>query len=262
MHNDFSATLRKWRTLRKVSQLELALRTGLSQRHLSFVETGRAKPSRECVLQICGALDVPLRDRNVFLNDAGFAALYKESPIPALNLEHARRALELLLRQHEPYPAMVLDPLCNIVMANSGMAALTRLFPVGDEAASPQQPNLIRLMLAPSGMRQYVTGWEHFARRTLDHLRCERTIHPLNAEIEVLEAEFLQGAGQLATVPRQTEPLDILEMENGDLRVRMFSMITTFWPANDITLSELRIELLFPADKPTEEVFQSGAGGL
>jgi transcriptional regulator with XRE-family HTH domain len=259
MTNDFPATLRKWRTLRKVSQLELALRTGLSQRHLSFIETGRANPSRECVLQICSGLDVPLRDRNALLNDAGFASLYKESSLPAPNLEHAQRALELLLRQHEPYPAMVLDPLCNIVMANSGMATLTRLFPIGEEATNPQQPNLIHLMLAPSGMRQYVNGWEHFAKRTLEHLRCERTAHPLNQEIESLEADFVQKAGEIAAVPKQTEPLDILEMENGGIRARMFSMITTFWPANDITLSELRIELLFPADRSTEELFQTAA---
>lgn len=258
MDHEFAGTLRKWRTLRKVSQLELALRTGLSQRHLSFLETGRAKPSRDCVLQICGALDVPLRDRNALLKDAGFAAMYEESPIPALNLEHARRALELLLRHHEPYPALVLDPACNIVMANSGMATLTKLFPIGD-AARAGPPNLIRLMLAPSGMRQYVSGWEHFASRTLEHLRCERNAHPLNHEIEALEADFRQRAGPVARVPRQTEPLDILEMTNGGMRVRLFSMITTFWPVNDITLAELRIELLFPADESTGELFQSSA---
>ena len=134
MATEFSAALRQWRTLRKLSQLELAFRTGLSQRHLSFLETGRAQPSRDCVLLICSALDIPLRDQNTLLTKAGFAAIYKELPVPAPDLRHARGALELLLKQQEPYPAMVLDSLCNIVMTNSGMATLTNLFPVTGSA--------------------------------------------------------------------------------------------------------------------------------
>lgn len=238
--------------------MELAFRTGLSQRHLSFLETGRAQPSRETVLQISTALDVPLRERNTLLTHAGFASVYSESPVPAPELAHARRALELLLRHHEPYPALVLDPVCNIVMANAGMATLAKLFPVAVDSSA--QPNLIRLMLHPGGMRRYLQDWEQLARRTLEHLRCERTNHPVNPELADLEAEL---AAELASDPAVcqpgpvlAEPLDIVELRNEDVSVRLFSMLTTFWPANDVTLSELRIELFFPADEETERVFQ------
>lgn len=249
----FPSSLKRWRSLRKLSQMELAFRTGLSQRHLSFLETGRAQPSREAVLQICTALDVPLRERNTLLTHAGFASVYPESPVPAPGLAHARRALELLLKQQEPYPALVLDPVCNIVMANSGMEKLAKLFPIAFDDGAP--PNLIRLMLHPGGMRQYLQDWEQLARRTLEHLRCERTSHPTNTELAALEAEL---AASPACQPGRllNEPLDIIELRNADVSVRLFSMLTTFWPANDVTLSELRIELFFPADKETERVFQ------
>jgi len=238
--------------------MELAFRTGLSQRHLSFLETGRAQPSREAVLQISTALDVPLRERNTLLTHAGFASVYSESSVPAPELAHARRALELLLKHQEPYPALVLDPVCNIVMANAGMATLAKLFPVAVDSSA--QPNLIRLMLHPGGLRKYLQDWEQLARRTLEHLRCERTNHPTNPELADLEAELAANSDVCQPDPVLDEPLDILELRNEDVSVRLFSMLTTFWPANDVTLSELRIELFFPADAATEDVFHRAAG--
>jgi transcriptional regulator with XRE-family HTH domain len=261
VERSFASSLRQWRNLRKLSQMELAFRAGLSQRHLSFLETGRAQPSRESVLQICTALDVPLRERNTLLTHAGFASVYPESAVPAPGLAHARRALELLLKQQEPYPALVLDPLCNIVMANAGLETLGKLFPVTvGQGAATTPPNLIHLMLHPGGMRQYLQGWEQLARRTLEHLRCERANHPHNQELAALEVELAANPAIRQPGPFLSEPLDIIELRNGSVNVRLFSMLTTFWPANDVTLSELRIELLFPADAATEDVFHKVPG--
>jgi hypothetical protein len=149
--------------------------------------------------------------------------------LPAPELAHARRALELLLKHHEPYPALVLDPVCNIVMANAGMAILAKLFPVAVDSSA--QPNLIRLMLHPGGMRQYLQDWEQLARRTLEHLRCERTNHPTNPELADLEAELSASSAVCHSGPVLAEPLDIVELRNEDVSVRLFSMLTTFWPA-------------------------------
>ena len=111
-------------------------------------------------------------------------------------------------------------------------------------------------MLQPGGMRQYLQGWEQLARRTLEHLRCERTNHPTNRELADLEAELAANPAVCQPGPAIGDPLDIMELRNQDVSVRLFSMLTTFWPANDVTLSELRIELFFPADEDTERVFQ------
>src|SRR5215212_9883081 len=122
----FGRLLREWRARRRVSQLDLALEAGVSSRHVSFIETGRAQPSREMILMLARVLDVPLRDRNELLMSAGYAAMYRATDLDAPALEQARRALDFMLRQQEPYPAIVVDRAWNLLKANGGAARLVQ----------------------------------------------------------------------------------------------------------------------------------------
>ena len=160
----FGQALREWRTRRGLSQLALAGDAGVSSRHLSFVETGRAQPSREMVLLLARALDVPLRDRNDLLSAAGYAPLYRATDLDAPALGQARRALDLVLRQQEPYPAIVIDRHWNILQANRGTARLVELF-LEPSATAELGPNAMRLMLHPHGFRPTSSTGRRWPRR-------------------------------------------------------------------------------------------------
>jgi len=258
----FAQSLRMWRIRRKLSQLELSLRAGISQRHLSFLETGRSTPSRETLLLLAATLELPMRERNVLLTQSGFASVYRESSVQVAELATARRALEMILLHHEPYPALVLDGSCNILMANKGVSRITKLFPVSGFAADQAaKPNLIRLMLRSDGFRPYVSNWETFAWNALHRLRCDLEASPSNSELRAILAELRESgefpSRELQPSNLQAEPLFALAMQNGQVKIRLFTMLTTFGSAEDVTLSELRIELFFPADSDTEDLLRS-----
>src|SRR4051794_10941526 len=160
----FGTLLRRWRDARGMSQLILATEAGISTRHLSFLETGRAQPSREMVQLLAGMLDVPLGERNALLVSAGYAPAYGERPLSAPELEPVRRALQFTLRQQEPYPALVVDGEWNIVMRNEG-ARLFDLFtgPPCEDCDGRQAPNVMRTVFHPEGLRQYIVNWEELA---------------------------------------------------------------------------------------------------
>src|SRR5687767_6652728 len=149
----FGDLLRHWRVRRRLSQPDLAGEAGISARHLSFVETGRAQPSREMVLILARALDVPLRDRNHLLTAAGYAAMYRESGFDAPAMAQARRALDFILRQQEPYPALVLDRHWNVLAVNDGSARIQAAFLDAERVAKLGPPNAMRLMFHPDAFR-------------------------------------------------------------------------------------------------------------
>jgi transcriptional regulator with XRE-family HTH domain len=152
--------LRQWRERRAMSQLGLAAEAGISARHLSFLETGRAQPSREMVLLLSRVLDVPLRGRNELLAVAGHAPIYRETALDAPEMAQVRRALDFMLRQQEPYPAMVLDRHWNILMTNPATARVMGLFLDPDAAAAVGAPNAMRLSYHPKGLRPFIVNWE------------------------------------------------------------------------------------------------------
>src|SRR5262249_13626076 len=158
----FGQALREWRSRRGLSQLALAGDAGVSARHLSFIETGRAQPSREMVLLLVRALDVPLRDRNDLLSAAGYAPVYRATKLEAPALAQARRALDFVLRQQEPFPAIVIDRHWNILQANGGTGRLVELF-LEPSAATELGLNAMRLMLHPKGFRPHIVNWEAMA---------------------------------------------------------------------------------------------------
>src|SRR3954467_15035430 len=159
----FGRQLRHWRTGRRPSPRGLATEAGISTRHLSFLETGRAQPSREMVQLLAGMLDVPLGDRNALLVSAGYAPAYGERPLSAPELEPVRRALQFTLRQQEPYPALVVDGEWNIVMGNEGAGRIFDLFEDPDCADCHTMANVMRTVFHPKGLRRYIVNWEELA---------------------------------------------------------------------------------------------------
>jgi len=237
-----------------MSQLALAMEAEVSPRHLSFVETGRGHPSREMVLLLAGALDVPPRARNDLLAAAGYAPVYRESGLDAPEMAQFRRALDFILRQQEPYPAIALDRHWNILLANEGAGRLMGL--LLDPAAAALGPNALRLVYHPQGLRPCIVNWEATAAAFIQWLHRD-LLRSADAEIRGLLDELLA----YPDVPRNWRTIDLdaptapflaIEMQKGDTHLRFFTTLTTLGTPYDITLHELRIESFFPADDATD----------
>jgi transcriptional regulator with XRE-family HTH domain len=257
------AALRHARSARHVSQFALALDADISQRHLSFIESGRARPSRQMVLRLAEALDLPLRARNELLGAAGFAPVYPERPLEAADLGQAREALVRILAHHEPYPSLVLDRSWNIVMRN---AAAGRIIARSiDEATmarcSPDgRLNFLRMYFDPAGMRTHVRSWERTGPILIARLRREASAYP-DSPSEALLRELLPHAPPRRlpdgdATPAPTVPLE-LELDGAVLR--LFNTLTTFGTPQDVTLQELRIEMSFPADGESDVLLRRWA---
>jgi transcriptional regulator with XRE-family HTH domain len=253
----FGLLLRRWRKARGISQLNLALDAGLSARHLSFIETGRAKPSRGMVLRLGEALDLPLRERNELLIGAGFAAVFPASSLHGVPLAQARKALTFMLRQQEPYPALVVNRALDMLMANEAAQRLLALLGLNlPKSASAEPPNLLRALLHPDRLRRHVVNWEAVALSMIASMRRELIAYP-DAAIGRLLAEVMEYPG----IPREwpTEdsnpaipPLLPLTLEKDGARMSWFTIIAMFGTPQDITLQDLRLETFFPADEATE----------
>lgn len=254
----FGCLLRRWRTGRGMSQLTLATEAGISTRHLSFLETGRAQPSREMVQLLAGMLDVPLGDRNALLVSAGYAPVYGERPLSAPELEPVRRALQFTLRQQEPFPALVVDGEWNVVMRNEGAARIFDLFNDPDCDDDDEAPNVMRKVFSPDGLRRYIVNWEELAECLVNSLHRQVAATGSDAMAQ-LRDELLAYPGVPTRwgVPDPTvtmPPLVSMQLRKDDLSLTFFSMITTLGTPRDVTLQQLKIECFFPADAATEQL--------
>jgi len=256
----FGELLRAWRLARHQTQLALSITTGVSARHLSYMETGRASPSREMVLALAQALEVPLRDRNVLLQAAGFAAIYRETPLGAPSLGPIRDAVQLLLGATEPNPTFVVNRRYDVLDANATAGWILATF-TDDLTRFTRPYNLARLIASPAGMRPYVDNWDEVARKVLGRLRRELGgAHVRDPAEEALLRDIEPAVTQLRPPPSPTEALPILvgiRFRRGDLAVSLFTTIATLGTPLDLTLDELRIEMLFPADAATKAVLAS-----
>jgi transcriptional regulator with XRE-family HTH domain len=243
--------LKEWRGVRGKSQLALALQANVSARHVSFIETGRTKPSRAMVLQLADALNVPLRDRNALLHAAGFAPVFRETGLKEPEMEPVRRALDRILRQQEPYPAVVMDRHWNIVQTNDGAVRLfSRLI---DLAEVPQPANVLRLMFDPAGIRPFVANWHEVAGSLLVRVSREAAGGVPDEQLATLIDELsrypdVPTRAALAAFTAPLLPIVPVRFRKGDFAVDFFSMVTTLGTPQDVTLQELRIECFFPAD--------------
>ena len=251
------------RKSRRLSQLELALRMGVSQRHVSFVESGRAKPSRELLLAWLSELQAPLALRNAALQQTGFAPVYRDSELGDAVLAPVREALGRLLAAHDPMPAMVMDVAWNVLQMNQGARWMAITLMPWIAQLPPDQPiNMLDAMLHPEGMTRHMTNLEEVAPALLAHLRDDASVAPeLAPRVERLAAQVQQRLGnkRLALWPRQMAPVLTTRFATGFGELAFFSMFSTFGTPQDITLASLRVEHVFAADEATRQVVVANA---
>jgi transcriptional regulator with XRE-family HTH domain len=247
--------LRQWRRRRRMSQFDLALEAGVSARHLSFVETGRSRPSAEMVVHLADQLDVPLRERNQLLLAAGYAPAYGQRGLDDPDMEPVRETLERLLAAHEPNPALVIDRHWGMLAANRGVAALTAL--VADHLLEPPV-NVLRASLHPEGMAPHIANLAEWRAHLLDRLGRE-AVASGDPALAALHEEL---AGYPCEEPAHSPDLEAgaiavpLRLRHDGGELSFISTVTTFGTALDVTVSELSIESFFPADEATAEVLR------
>jgi transcriptional regulator with XRE-family HTH domain len=247
--------LQHWRRVRRMSQLDLAVEARVTSRHVSFVESGRAQPSREMVLVLARALDVPLRERNQLLLAAGYAPLYRETGVDEPAMSQVRAALDRVLRHHEPFPAVVMDRHWDILMANAAATLMFAWLLGGERSERPA--NVLRLMFDPGGLRPFVANWEQVGEALVQRVHREAIGGVPDDRTAALLRELLAlpGVPERWRAPDLTAaPLPVIPVEfrKGRLAVSYFSMVTTVGTPQDVTAEEIRLESFFPADEATE----------
>jgi transcriptional regulator with XRE-family HTH domain len=249
--------LRYWRDVRGVSQLDLSLDAGVSQRQISFIESGRSVPGRDTLLTLAQTLDVPLRERNALLLAAGYAPVYSEAPWNAQEMHSVTRALERIVRQHEPFPAIVMDRHWNVLMTNDAAPRFFNHFIDMSSRAGPR--NMLHLIFDPQGMRPFVDDWDNVSRSLLQRVYRESVGHVIDAGTRRLLDELLA----YPDVPRDckahhapsttpTMPVIPLGFVSKERVLRYFSLVTSVGTPQTVAAQELRLECMFPADDATE----------
>lgn len=248
----FPCELRRWRTARRMSQLELAVRAGTTQRHVSFIEQGRSRPGRGVVVRLAESMELTLRERNALLLAAGFAPAFPESPLDDEGLRPVRQALDTILDGHLPFPAMVVRPHGILVTAN-------RAFELFHEDVDPgllaPPVNVFRLALHPDGVAPRVRNLPEWGRHITENLRAQLVRSP-DPSLEGLLAEL---EGYLPPLPSQADALGFavpLELSSVDGDLRLITTLMSFATAADVTLAELHLEAFLPADECTAEVLR------
>jgi transcriptional regulator with XRE-family HTH domain len=248
--------MRFWRGARGKSQLGLALEAGVSQRHISFIESGRSVPSRAKLMDLMKGLEIPLRDRNGFLLAAGYAPIFPEVTLDAPEMKGIVKALERVLRQHEPFPAVVMDRYWNVVMANDAAPKFFGKFV--DMEARPKPRNLLHLMFDPDGMRSFIADWEAVSESLLARIHREAIGQAIDEKtlnlISALRAYSDDAANKFLNHATPTAHLPMVPIVFGKdgRRLSYFSMITTVGTPQSILAQELRVECMYPADDATE----------
>jgi transcriptional regulator with XRE-family HTH domain len=254
---ELGGLLRYWRTVRGKSQFDVALDTGISQRHISFIESGRSVPSRQSLLDIANGLEIPLRERNVLLLAAGYAPIYAETPLNAPQMRSIMNALQRVLRQHEPFPAVVLDRHWNVIMTNEAAPAFFGRFI--DMKSRPKPRNLLHLMFDPKGMRPFIANWEALARSLFGRVYRESVGKVIDEKTRELIAALLAYPDVQADWNRPEDfsaatnlPVIPVCFLKNRLTLSYFSLISTVGTPQTISAQELRIECMYPADEATE----------
>jgi len=257
------ALLRRWRGVRHLTQMDLALEAGTSTRHLSCIETGRAQPSREMVVRLAESLQAPPRERDALLPAAGSAPLYRYTALNAPELDAARQDVELLMAQLEPYPVLLVDRCWNTLRMNAGAKRFLALFPGCDSGTPHNGP---RLVFHPQGLRPFIENWELVAARIIRRVHREAADNPSDETLK----RFLEELLSYPSVPSRWRMLDLdgtaspfltINYKWKNVTLRLFSTLTTLGTPLDVGLQELRIESFFPADEATRVVVNRLAEG-
>ena len=257
----FADRLRWWRGRRGLSQLALAGQSGVSQRHLSFLELGRASPSREMVDRLAAALAIPLRQHNALLLAAGFAPEWRQRDLAAPDMAQVASALDYMLAQQEPYPAVVVDRHWNLLKANTGAVRLVE-FLVGPIA--PGTPiNLADALVAPDVLRPHLVNWAEVVRHFIRSVEADAAADGLRETAALLERlmnyKGVRAALTAGASKAEAGPVLPMHFRKGDASLRLFTTIATLGTPQDITAQELRIECFFPMDEATATLLRSWA---
>jgi transcriptional regulator with XRE-family HTH domain len=250
--------LREWRASRRLSQLDLALAADVSARHLSCVETGKSQASREMVLRLADALGMPLRECNALLMAAGYAPKYPETSLSTPAMAQIRHAIELMLKQQEPYPAFLLNRHWDVLMANEAAARVAR-FVLRDVKSA--HTNMIRQIFDPNDLRSAIVNWEDVAGDLIRHLHDVIAATPSDTVARALLEEALAYPGvpkqwRIRDVSTAPSPLLTTVFRRDGRQLSFFSTITTFGTPRDVTIDELHIESCFPMDEETATLCQ------
>jgi len=252
MNTTFGPALKEWRNRRRVSQLDLGSLAGVSARHISFLETGRSKPSREMVHHLSEFLEVPLSERNALLNAAGFADAYSRRDLSGNEMAQVRAAIDWTLERHDPFPALALDRHWNVVRANNSARIM-----IGALGLS-EGDSMLSAITDAKRMEAAVVNWDEVARHLIVRLRTESTYvggdpvleSAADRMVEQQRTRWPVGSGSLeAVVPIQFKARDMI--------LSLFSTIAQFGTAEDIALADLRIEMYFPADEETRQTLMA-----
>jgi len=252
----FSSLLRHWRYVRRLTQIELAGDANVSARHLCFLETGRAQPSREMVQLLGNALDLPLEERNALHVAAGFMPPYGDQGLAADNLQHVRQALDFILRQQEPYPGIVIDGRWDVRIRNEASGRVFKTFWEAYEMESDLADNAMHVVFHPKGLRQFIVNWDGFAGQLIQMLHRE-VAHGsrIAAQLidEIMTYPGLPAEWRLPRNPASSSPVMTMQLAKGDFRLAFFSTFTTLAMPTDAALQKLKIECFYPADSATAE---------
>lgn len=256
----FGAALKAWRARRRLSQMELALTAGVSPRHVAFLETGRSQPSREMVIALAAAMDVPLAGRNDLMHAAGFAPAYRARPLSEPQLAPIRAAIDLLLANHAPYPGILLDRHWKLLEANPPAAVI-----FGPLLGDSDETNLVRRLLANPMTPELIVNWPEVARELLARLRLEAA-HAggdptLDSLIGLLASDPVSLG--LPTVPdSDRSPVIGVRIRTPLGEIALFSALVQFGTPDDITVRDLRLELFFPQDATTEKILRAATASV
>lgn len=256
--------LRHWRDTRGKSQLDVSLDAGVSQRHISFIESGRSVPGRQTLLQLAVTLDVPLRERNALLLAAGYAPIYAEAAWDAPEMRVITGVLKRMLRQHEPYPALVMDRYWKVLLTNEAAPRFFGRFI--DLSMHPQPRNILHLTFDPNGMRPFIRNWSEVSQSLLARLRREAVGGIIDERTKALIASLIAYSGEplaskVTATPNPTPVIPVSFEKNGRV-LNYFSMVATVGGPQSVAAEELRVECMFPADDDTElyhEILMSDA---
>jgi transcriptional regulator with XRE-family HTH domain len=257
MSAEFGNILRYWRNLRGFSQLHLALQANVSSKHISFLENGRAQPSRDMVILLSAAMDIPFVERNVLLNAAGFSDLYTCMNIHHPQMAPVKQALNFMLTQHEPYPAFVLDEEWNILMSNN-IAQKILLWMQRLHPGFPETTNLMEITFAREGLRRFINNWQEVACFLLRRIKKQSLVDG--------DDQLLQRLLKLPDIPHNWEQLSLatpnipmlsLDITIEEYHLSIFSSLASFGTAVDITMKSMIIEQYFPADDKTRVFFET-----
>lgn len=254
METTFGPALKEWRNVRRVSQLDLGALAGVSARHISFLETGRSKPSREMVHHLSEYLEIPLSERNTLLHAAGFAATYRARDLSDNEMAQVRAAIDWTLERHDPFPALALDRHWTVVRANSSAKIMIAAIGLSEGES------MLSAITDTQRMEAAIANWDEVAQHLIVRLRTESTFVGGDPILEATANRMIEKRQK--RWPARTESLQAvvpIQFRAQDMVLSLFSTIAQFGTAEDIALADLRIEMYFPADDQTRQVLMAMA---